>query len=71
MIFLLKALCVRILCRRRITIIADVLLFAVPLRLVGVCCNAICYVDHWLLDSLDETGAWPVEILDKKNHGGH
>jgi len=34
-------------------------------------CNAICHVDHWLLDSLDETGAWPVEILDKKNHGGH
>ena len=39
--------------------------------LVGVCCNAICHVDHWLLYSLDETGAWPVEILDKKDNGGH
>jgi hypothetical protein len=40
-------------------------------RLVGVCGNAICHVVHWLLDSVDETGVWPVEILDKKNHSGH
>src|SRR5262244_1673402 len=39
--------------------------------LVGVCGNAVCHVGHWLLDSLDQTAAWPVEILDKKDHGGH